>query len=55
MCKTCNGNGQLSDVCNSTNPYRTCPVCNGSKIIIVTETITDNITALDEFIKPTKE
>lgn len=44
MCKTCNGYGQLADSATSTNLYRTCPVCNGSGVITITETITvDNI------------
>jgi hypothetical protein len=39
ICTTCNGNGQLMDNPNATNPYRVCPVCNGAKTITVTETI----------------
>jgi hypothetical protein len=39
ICTTCNGNGQLMDNPNATNPYSVCPVCNGAKTITVTETI----------------
>lgn len=37
FCTTCNGTGQLMDDPNSTNLYRICPVCNGSKVIPITE------------------
>jgi DnaJ-class molecular chaperone len=39
MCRTCHGLGVLADQRTSTNPYRTCPVCHGAKIIQVKETI----------------
>lgn len=36
LCPKCNGEGQVHDPIGdgmSTNPYRTCPVCNGAKIL----------------------
>ena len=42
ICKTCNGKGQLVDCISTTNPYRTCPVCNGTKTIIITEICEDS-------------
>ena len=38
LCLTCNGNGKLADCTSTTDPYRTCPVCNGLGQIMVTET-----------------
>jgi len=42
-CKFCQGKGQIPSTypigSMSTSPYETCPVCSGSKVIPITETI----------------
>lgn len=43
LCVTRNGNGKLADSNSTTDPYRTCPVCNGlGQIMIVEETKVDD-------------
>lgn len=39
ICTTCNGTGRIFGTNLNTNLYQTCPVCNGNKTIIITETI----------------
>jgi DnaJ-class molecular chaperone len=61
-CTWCNATGEIDNP--NFNPYITastiripCPVCNGAKTIIVTETIPENVTGLDSILqeKPTKD
>jgi DnaJ-class molecular chaperone len=51
MCRTCNGTGKLADCSDTTNPYRTCPVCMGTGTITITETII----CYDDWFKQLKE
>lgn len=37
VCESCSGTGFLSEVGTSTNATRTCPACEGSGVVIVTE------------------
>ena len=42
LCRSCSGTGQLADVPDTTNPFRTCPACGGTGVVTVTETITED-------------
>lgn len=51
ICKECYGKGMIMDNYNSTSAGRTCPVCNGTGKVMVTETVTEDTDIHDHSLK----